>query len=74
MLSPELSSFLGVVDKTSSVESSTNNWKVNSRLRDEVFPVNEMTWREIMRMVLVTQCVLQLGEQVRHEYHFSHDF
>ena len=74
VLSPELASFLGVVDKTSNVESSTNNLKVNSKLRNEVFPVNEMTWPEIMRMVLVTQCLLQLGEPVRHEYHFSHDF
>ena len=65
ILSDGLSSYFDIFDhETSDVESAAKKMKVGSKMRREIFPVNEMTWPEIMRMILVVQCLQQLGETV----------
>ena len=45
------------------------NWlhvknEMDSKIGHKTFPVNEMTWPEIMRMVLMIRCLEELGESV----------
>lgn len=64
-LSNGLASYLDIpYHRTSSVESIAKNPRVDSKKRHNMFLVNEMTWPEIMRMILLIHCLQELGETV----------
>ena len=64
-LSDGLASLVDIVDlQTSDVELVACKNEMDSKIGQKTFPINEMTWPEIMRMVLMIRCLEELGESV----------